>query len=188
MRYFLFVISCCLFLSCKEKQKETPKIDIRETEPYTATFQGEKTTVALSEKARTHALKWAAYITAKNEIDRLHKTSVNQVIANAETISEIMESLAVSVPDSLQTKSVIARLTVLTTKAHVLAQEAKKATPEAEQIKKVSLELPEEFDNLNIQINEIFLESIKDFEARLDQLQEDQLQEKANQDSLSTSE
>ncbi|WP_417884786.1 hypothetical protein [Zunongwangia sp.] len=185
MRYFFLVlISCSLCFSCKKEQQKAPKKDIRETKAYTASYQAKKATIALSDKAKVHALKWAEYITAKNEIDKLSKTSVNSVIENAESIAQIMEALAVSVPDSLQTKSVIARLTVLNTKAQVLEQKANNEIPNAEQIKKVSIELPEEFNNLNIQINEIFLQTIKDFEEKLDKLHEERLQELREKDSL----
>jgi len=62
-----------------------------------------------------------------------------------------------------------ARLNVLLTKAYLLEGEANKQPPSAKNIDSLSAELYKEFGNLKIQLNEVFLKSVEDFEFELDE-------------------
>ena len=132
------------------------------------------TEVELVPEAREHAVQWVNYITAQNEIYNLRSASVNQIIENAQPISQIMQSLKSTVPDTLQSKAVDARLNVLATKAQVLEQLASRRNKDLKQIAKTAEEIPVEFNYFKLQLNELFLKSLEDFEFELDELERQQ--------------
>jgi hypothetical protein len=89
-----------------------------------------------------------------------------------------MESLNTSIPDSLSSNAVRARANVLTTKAKVLEQLSHRRQLDAGAITEVAREIPEEFNNFKIQLNELFLKTLEDFEDELDEF-------KAERDTIS---
>lgn len=89
-----------------------------------------------------------------------------------------MESLSTSIPDSLSSNAVRARANVLTTKAKVLEQLSHRRQLDANAITEVAREIPEEFNNFKIQLNELFLKTLEDFEEELDEF-------KAERDTIS---
>ena len=174
---FLFTI-----VSCKtEQDAENSAEDSQDTTAFQAKIKVDEQDLPLQPQAREYALKWVEYITAKNEIEKLKNSSVNEVMSNAGAISQIMESLKSSVPDSLKSVPVEARLNVVNTKAQLLKQYASKQEPDAEVIAQTSQELYTEFNNLKLQMNEIFLKSLEDFEKELDEFE----QQEREKDSLS---
>ncbi|HEY9184957.1 MAG TPA: hypothetical protein VIM94_06515 [Salegentibacter sp.] len=132
------------------------------------------TEVELLPEAKKHVVQWVNYITAQNEINNLKSASLNQVIESAKPISQIMQSLKTTVPDTLKSKAVDARLNVLSTKAQVLEQLASRRNKNLEQISKTAQEIPVEFNNFKLQLNELFLKSLEDFERELDKLEREQ--------------
>ncbi|MGY5850727.1 hypothetical protein [Salegentibacter sp. F14] len=132
------------------------------------------TEVELLPEARKHAVQWVNYITAQNEINNLKSDNLNQIIENAKPISQIMQSLKSTVPDTLKSKAVIARLNVLATKSQVLEQLATRRNKNLEKISQTAQEIPIEFNNFKLQLNELFLKSLEDFERELDQLEQEQ--------------
>ncbi|MDR9458385.1 MAG: hypothetical protein RI572_13350 [Salegentibacter sp.] len=132
------------------------------------------TEVELLPEARKHAVQWVNYITAQNEINNLKSANLSQIIGNAKPISQIMQSLKSTVPDTLQSKAVDARLNVLATKAQVLEQLAARRNKNLEQISETAQDIPVEFNNFKLQLNELFLKSLEDFERELDELDQEQ--------------
>ncbi|MBT8296277.1 MAG: hypothetical protein KJO51_07660 [Gramella sp.] len=112
---------------------------------------------------------------------KLENISINDVKNNAGAIAQIMESLKNSVPDSLNSVAVEARLNVVNTKAQLLKQYAGRQDPDAEDIAQTTKELHLEFNNLKLQMNEIFLKTLEEFEKELDDFE----REEKEGDSLS---
>ena len=127
-----------------------------------------KEQVRLVPQAGEFASKWLAYVTAQSEIQNFNRYTVKEVASNSKPIAEIMRSLRQTIPDSLNSNAVRARINVLYTKAGVLEQMAEKRNPHPKEIKATAEELPVDFNNLKIQINELFLKSLEDFEKELD--------------------
>ena len=125
----------------------------------------------LEPEAKKYALNWVEYITAQNEMKKLENSTINQVKNNAPAIAQIMESLKNSVPDSLRSVAVEARLNVVNTKAQLLKQYSGRQEPDAEDIAQTTKELHLEFNNLKLQMNEIFLKTLEEFEKELDEFE-----------------
>ncbi|MBZ9629907.1 hypothetical protein LB465_03870 [Salegentibacter sp. LM13S] len=175
----LIFISFIFLWSCGEKSENqniaSTKID------STALNQPIKTTnieVVLLPEARKHAIQWLAYIAAQNEVDQLKNYNLKQTIESSRPISQVMESLSTSIPDSLSSNAVRARANVLATKAKVLEQLSHRRQLDADAITEVAGEIPDEFNNFKIQLNELFLKTLEDFEDELDEF-------KAERDTIS---
>lgn len=111
---------------------------------------------------------WLAYLTAQSEIENFRNYTVKEVSANATPIAEIMLSLRDTAPKQLNSNAVQTRLSVLYTKAKILEFLSGQREPDYVAIKSVAEEIPLEFNNFKIQINELFLETLEDLEERLD--------------------
>ena len=111
---------------------------------------------------------WLAYIIAQNEIENFKDYTINDVVSNAPPIAEIFKNLKETLPDSLKANPVEARLSVLLTDAKILEQLSQQQELQAKKIGLTAEDLVEEFNNLKIQINELFLKTLEEFELELD--------------------
>ncbi|PRX52138.1 hypothetical protein [Salegentibacter salegens] len=179
MKKPVFIIVILLFWACKEKS-QTEDTNGRQLDSITLNQPIETTNeeVILLPEARKHAINWLAYIAAQNEVDQLRNYNLQQTIESSSPISQVMESLSTSIPDSLSSNAVRARANVLTTKAKVLEQLSHRRQLDANAITEVAREIPEEFNNFKIQLNELFLKTLEDFEEELDEF-------KAERDTIS---
>lgn len=186
MKRLIFGIVLIFLASCDQNsEKQKPEENVRESDAFTEEFTIPFEKVTLDAKAKEETIKWVAYIAALNEIENLQNTSVNKLIDKSTAIAQLMEELQLSIPKSLESKPVLARLRVLSTKANVLAQKSHLQKLHPKEIKEVGVEIPMEFNNLNIQLNELFIESIEDFEAELDRLvEENRKKQEQKRDSL----
>lgn len=173
MKKFILFISILAFVCCKtEQDAEKSAEEAVDTTAFQAQIKIDEGDLALRPEARDYALGWVEFITAQNEIEKLKNSTVNEVMNSAGAIAQIMESLKTSVPDSLKSVPVEARLNVVNTKAQLLKQYSGKQEPDAEVIAQTSRELHQEFNNLKLQMNEIFLKSLEDFEKELDEFEQ----------------
>ncbi|TBW27907.1 hypothetical protein [Gramella sp. KN1008] len=175
MKKFMLFIFLASFVCCKtEKDAEKSAEDAIDTTAFEARITINENDLALQPEAREYALGWVEFITAQNEMEKLKNSTVNDVMNNAGAISQIMGSLKTSIPDSLKSVPVEARLNVVDTKARLLNQYSAKQEPDAEVIMTTARELHTEFNNLKLQMNEIFLKSLEDFEKELDEFEQNE--------------
>lgn len=125
-------------------------------------------TVNLTPQAMEVASQWLAFATAQNEIQDLRQATGHQIIASSNPLSQIMESLNSTLPDTLKVVPVETRTTVLLTKAKVLQQRSNKKQRETAEIFEAARDLITEFENFKLQLNERFLPSPSSFENELD--------------------
>ncbi|WBL25472.1 hypothetical protein [Zunongwangia sp. HGR-M22] len=186
MKPLIFGIILIFLVSCAQNsEKQKPEENIRESAAFTEEFNIPVQNTVLDAKAKEETTKWVAYLAALSEIENLKNTSVNKLIDKSSAIAQLMEELQRTIPSSLESKPVLARLRVLSTKANVLEQKSHLQELNPEEIKEVGIEIPVEFHNLNIQLNELFIENIEDFEAELDRLVEENRKRQAEKrDSL----
>lgn len=175
MRILLPLFCLLILAGCKsEVNAEANEQTVLDSTLLAKNINLPETEVELLPEARNHVVQWVNYITAQNEINNLRSASLNEIIGNAKPISQIMQSLKSTVPDTLKSKAVDARLNVLSTKAQVLEQLAARRNKNLEEISKTAQEIPVEFNNFKLQLNELFLKSLEDFERELDELEKEQ--------------
>ena len=172
----LFIFSA--FLSCKEKDRQPSTPSSEGTRAFTEQLDfSSNRTVTLTPEARGQVNDWLAYATAQNEIESLKLRTGKEIMATSNNLVQIMESLNNTVPDTLRSKSLLARANVLLTKSKVLHQLSTKKDKNADEVFEVANDLIVEFDNFKIQVNELFLKTPGDFEIELDQEFEDARQQ-----------
>ncbi|CAM4089030.1 hypothetical protein [Gillisia hiemivivida] len=170
---FIFIMVGCNQKST-ENSNESDRKDIQLA--LTQKLEASKVEVILLPEAQEITNEWLAYITAQSEIENLKNYTLNDVIANTTPITEIMKSLQETVPVRLQSNAVKARLGVLVTKSKILQQLAEKREVDPEKISKTAKELPLEWNNFKIQINELFLKTLEEFEEELDEIENEEEQ------------
>jgi hypothetical protein len=124
--------------------------------------------VVLLPEAREITENWLAYLTAQSEIENFNSYTVKEVAANSTPIAEIMQNLRETAPKQFGTHAVQTRISVLYTKAKVLEFLSNKRDPDYAQIRATAEELPVEFNNFKIQLNELFLKTLEELELELD--------------------
>ena len=178
MKTSFWILFIFLMLGCKQKIEENSNESNRKEIELALTqkLKTSKTKVVLLPEAQEITNEWLAYITAQSEIENLSNYTINNVISNATPITEIMKSLQETLPASLKSNAVKARLGVLVTKSKVLQQLAEKREADPEKISKTASELSLEWNNFKIQINELFLKTLEEFEEELDAIENEELQ------------
>ena len=173
--FFLFLV---LLLSCTE-QKPVEKVEATDSRSLSDTIMVETNRmVTLLPEAQEKVGSWLEYATAHNQMEDLKTATGRTLISNSQPVVQIMEALNASIPDSLQEPPVLARTTVLVTKANVLNQVATKKDIKPSEVFNAANEIIVEFDNFKLQLNELFLKTPADFELELDRQFEE------SQDSL----
>lgn len=175
MKIFLLILLPICLVGCNsnDKKNNSPDQEEEDTTAFSQTLTIPEEEVVLLPEARKQVITWVQYITAQNEIENIKSARLNQVIENARPLVQIMQSLKTSVPDSLQSTAVNARLNVLVTKSKVLEQLATRRNRDPQKIAETAEEIPVEFNNFKLQLNELFLKSLEDFESELDLLREE---------------
>lgn len=170
------ILLCCLafLISCNENQQQ-------ETSPSDAaglsdTLEVETNRrVTLLPEAEERIADWLAYATAYNQVEDMRSATGRELVANSQPMVQIMQSLSTTLPDSLQQTAVRARTTVLLTKANLLSQVSNKKDISPKEVFKAANDIILEFDNFKIQLNELFLQTPKDFDIELDRQFEENL-------------
>lgn len=169
MRIIIPVILSFFLTGCFQKQdmnkKQKTAVD---STALKSTLNIPNYEVGLLPEARNITEGWLAFITAQAEIENFRTYTVQEVSVNATPIAEIMLSLKDSAPTQLNSNAVQTRLSVLYTKAKVLETLANKRNPDYTALKSAAEEIPVEFNNFKIQLNELFLKTLEDLEDELD--------------------
>jgi len=112
----------------------------------------------LSPKVDSIIVKWPVYKDLKIEINRIENYTIQDVISNITTLEKAIDSLQKTIPEQIDTFPVTSRVNVLNTKAKHLLMLSNKQRPSLLPIKRIAEEFPLEFNALNVQLNEVFIE------------------------------
>lgn len=188
MKKIFLVFFALGILSCNDTSSEPATIETAvDTTAYSRKLTPPREQVNLLPEARELTGDWLAYITAESEINNFENYSVSDVISNATPIAEIMSSLRETPPERFKVTPVETRLSVLYTKAKILEQKARKRNPDPAEIAAIAEEIPMEFNNLKIQLNEVFQKTLEEFEDELDLVDpEEEFNDRANPVAIDT--
>jgi len=159
-----------MIASCNQNKQTGNKVtsSIIDTTSVDQNLKIPSQNIQLLPAATQFTSEWLGFVTAQEEIRNFQNYTIKDVISNAKPIVEIMKSMQESVPDTLKSKPVQARLTVIYSKAKILEQLAARPENKTKRIAEAAESLPLEFNNLKIQINELFLKTLEDFDSELD--------------------
>jgi hypothetical protein len=170
MKNIFWIVFILMTIGCNQNNNTNAKKSLTAADTTALDQKLEITNqqVPLQPKASEITSEWLAYITAQSEIENFRDYSVNDVILNAQPIAEIMKNLKETLPDSLKANAVEARLAVLLTNARILEQLSQQRNLDAKKIAATAREIPAEFNNFKIQLNELFQKTLEEFELELD--------------------
>lgn len=178
MKRISFFLLLVLVLGCDEK-KPVEKELVSDSMSLSDTLEVQTNRrVSLLPEAQEKVSSWLEYATAHNQVEDLKSSTGRDLVSNSQPVVQIMEALNNSLPDSLQEAPVLARTTVLVTKAKVLNQVATKKDITPSEVFEAANDIILEFDNFKLQLNELYLKTPADFELELDRQFEE------SQDSL----
>lgn len=157
---FFALVILTLAASCTDQKKEEGKSESKAVIP--AQLQKKINLdsikpVALSEKSKRLTEDWIMYIALNSEVERLENYTILDVVNNSETIEDVVDSLSVTVPETFETNAIKARIITLKTHAKLLQENSKRIEPNPKKIEDLSAKLKLDFNNLNIQLNEVFI-------------------------------
>ncbi|CAN5197999.1 hypothetical protein BH23BAC2_BH23BAC2_25780 [soil metagenome] len=161
---FLFIV----LAGCNRNKNLDPTMESVDTSVFSSPLNFPQQGVSLLPEAQNITNDWLAYLTAQSEIENFQSYTVKDVAQNATPIAEIMQSLRETAPRQMRTNAVTTRLSVLFTKAKVLEHQASMRKPDPLALKAAAEEIPVEFNNFKIQLNELYVKSIEDLEEELD--------------------
>lgn len=168
-KIFSLLVIISLF-ACDEKENTAQKASVQGKTSFSDQLEvNSNRTVNLLPEARQLAGEWLAYATAQNEIQNLERSTGQEIMGSSNNLVQIMETLQSSIPDTLRSNAVEARVNVLYTKARVLQQLSNKKQKNPDEIFEVAEDLVVEFDNFKLQLNELFLKTPENFEMELDE-------------------
>ncbi len=181
MKTSFWILLIVLMVGCNQKKTENTNESNKEKIQLALAqkLEAAKMEVTLLPEAQEITNEWLAYITAQSEIENLKNYTLNNVISNATPIAEIMKSLSETVPPRLKSNAVQARLGVLVTKSKILQQLAEKREVNPEEIATIAKALPLDFNNFKIQVNELFLKTLEEFEEELDEFENEEGQSRS---------
>lgn len=168
---FCFVVLGVSFLvfSCNGEVKEVSQSELmKDSLNLKPSSTGRSIQVTLQKEPREIVATWLAYITAQDEMETLNDASLQTIVDKASSYAKIMKELKTSIPDRLKGKAVVARLAVLETKTAILEQLTTRQTLDAKEVQRLANEIPQDFENFKLQLNELFLKTPDQFEIELD--------------------
>lgn len=164
--FFIFSVLACKNDSKDNTQKQNTT-STQQSQSLDENLQTDTIAVAsLSQKSEEVTREWMTYIALNSEIERLDGYSLQDLVNNSETILKVTDSLQQTVPKELKTNALQARIRTLYTHARLLEENAKRNKPNADGIKELGAKLKRDFNNFNIQINEVFIQQEDSIQTR----------------------
>jgi len=156
------VMIVCLivsFASCSDaKKQETRSNDQSTSAEYLFKLKLDTLQVPkLNKQAKEATEEWIHYTALNTEMQRLEEYTVQDAISNADAISRVVDSLVASIPKKFKTKAVKARVVALDTHSKLLLASSKRQQPDPEVLKELSTKLKIDFNNLILQLNEVYI-------------------------------
>lgn len=162
-----FLLLCILLffgISCKDKSKQLAESEAEKKERrkmdslLQQPIRYPENEIKLSEAAQNEAEEWMLYVAMESEIKRMKDYTLDDVVSNASSILRASDTLMQTIPKKFRNKPIESRVKVLHTKVSVMEQLSRKQEKDLDKLKEVAEEVPVDFFNLNIQLNEVYIE------------------------------
>ncbi|PZD78460.1 hypothetical protein DNG35_05200 [Mesonia sp. K7] len=124
--------------------------------------------VTLLKEANDSASNWAEYMNFQNEIRNIQNFTYQELASSSNNIRETSLAMKDSVPPVFNVNPVKVRLNVLYTKSSMLNQLIQRQVIDTTRIKTTTADLQDAFQNLKIQLNEVFLGTLEEFEKEIE--------------------
>lgn len=176
--FYVFIILLSSLWSCEGVKEDTKpsEIQIIDTSKYGS---GEFRFPKLVPLADTIIKDWPVFKDFKGVSINLYHSTLEDLQRKSNYLLMLTDSLARSLPDTLNTRSIVSRISVVQTRVNLLKQEVGLSQPKAENIENYINESHEAIINFVLQINEKVQKDQIDLQRKEDELQELEKQRKA---------
>ncbi|TVZ52726.1 hypothetical protein [Dokdonia sp. Hel_I_53] len=172
-KIFILILFVSILAACNKKNTESPKqLEVNKVTLDTLRLlppENLKSPIPLTSKAKAAVQDWSFYkelTTAINNIDAKTLYELREKLEGFNTIYEVSEEATeaeVSVtPKEVETNAINARLLAVKTRIDALQNEADLNNPSASQLSIKIGELINAYQDLNLQLNEVYNTSVKD--------------------------
>ena len=170
--FLLLIIICCTF-SCNNKndapaQKNEAYINAIDTLQI-ANSINLKSRAKLTLQAKTAVEQWSFYTDLTKKIDSIPSKTLGQLKNNLEKFATLYQNEEAAdeaeisqTPPEVKTNAIDARLLAIKTQVHILQNLADMNEPDPSKISNHIGELQNAYQDLNVQLNELFNTSVKD--------------------------
>ncbi|PKA82820.1 hypothetical protein ATE92_0959 [Ulvibacter sp. MAR_2010_11] len=120
----------------------------------------------LSEAVKTHITQWSVFEEFEGDVRSIHGSNLEKLRSTSDRLVQYSDSLSKKIPDTLNSKAIISRLTVVNTRANILSQEVHRSRIDSLQLENAIAELDKAMTNFIVQLNEKFQKDAIDFQRR----------------------
>lgn len=154
MKIFVLIAFVCL-LSCQENKKETTSQVAPLSELITEKDINALKYLDFEPDSKVNKLieNWAKYKEVALVITDVKQANMSFFKDNSEILTALIEELKTTIPESINSPLIAARLTALETKMYKLESEVNLSNSKKEALLACIKELLESFSNLNLQMN-----------------------------------
>lgn len=162
-------------LACNRADQQSDTASFNEKKIQSLSAKIDLKTVSrahLITKAQEDISNWSAFLTLKVEIENLENYSLQEVIDNSPSIIKSINDVQDSVPEKFNTPPILNRLNVLFTKAEMLQQYLDYEQNDSITLQNMGKSIFEAYENLEIQLNETYLQTYSQFDFDMDRRQD----------------
>lgn len=170
---YSFIIGCSILMTACNTSQEKQKAPLSFTEKYAEALQQQINLDSLEKvnllpEAQKNLANWPAFLTLQNEVKRLDEAKLQEVANNCNNLLNSIQEVEKTLPEVFQEKAIQARIRVLKTKTAMLRQNLSTPSTKPQTIESLAKEIYAAFQNLKIQLNEVFLKNLEDIEKELE--------------------
>lgn len=188
-RIILLLMICCTF-ACNDKktvftQNSEVYVNVIDT-LHIANPINLKPSIKLTPQAKKAVEEWTFYINLSKKIDSIPSKTLGHLKNKLEKFTtlyqvaeEANEADISNTPPEVKTNAIDARLLAIETQVHILQNQVNMNSPDATKISNHIGELQNAYQDLNLQLNELFNTSLKDL---LKEIQEENKLENVTSD------
>ncbi len=174
---YSLLYSLCVFslLACNRADQQKSGASFNEKKIRSLAAKIDLNTVSrahLITKAQEDLSNWSAFLTLKVEIENLENYSLQEVVDNSPSIIKSISDVQDSVPEKFSTPPILNRLNVLLTKAEMLQQYVGYEQNDSTALQDMGKAIFEAYENLEIQLNETYLQHYSQFDFDMDRRQD----------------
>ena len=173
----LSLFICFGIVSCGDASNETQEIEVQ-VDHTTRYGQVGIEFPKLSEKVQSFTAEWAAMDDFEIEATHMNGSTIEELKVKSERLRARTDSMAVKIPDTLNTNLITSRLMVVRTRTKLLHQEVNRARLDSAKIANHIAELNTAVSNFLIHLNEKFQKDAIDERRKDDEKKELEKQKK----------
>lgn len=156
-------------ISCGNSAKENSETSTQVQDGAVVYGQQNASIPPLSPEAQPFIVQWSVFEDLESDLRSINGATREKIRSVSERLVIYSDSLSKKIPDTLNNKAIVSRLTVLNTRTNLLFQEAHKSRIDSLKLELALTELNRAATNMVVQINEKFQKDAIDIQRKDDE-------------------